>query len=43
MKKYFKIRQVIEILKSIAKLFAVALPPYFIIKGEKKCVELQAV
>ena len=34
MKKYFKIRQVIEILKSVAKVFAVGLPPYFIIKGE---------
>jgi len=34
MKKFFKIRQVVTIIQQLAKLFAVAIPPYLIIKSE---------
>ena len=34
MKKYFKVKQIVEMIKQIAKLFAIGIPPYLIIKGE---------
>ena len=40
MKKFFKVKQLVTILQQIAKLFAVALPPYFIIKGEMNKIPL---
>jgi len=40
MKKFFKVKQLVTILQQIAKLFAVALPPYFIIKAEMNKIPL---
>lgn len=40
MKKYFKVRQVITIIQQVAKLFAIAVPPYLIIKSEMNKIPL---
>jgi len=40
MKKFFKVKQLVTILQQIAKLCAVAIPPYFIIKAEMNKIPL---